>query len=239
MKRVFGTKSATAKAPAVTIEDANSNMETRGNTLDAKIDKLDQQLVKLREQISRTRPGPAQEATKRRALQILKQKRLYESQREQLYSQQFNLDQVAFTTESVKETVTTVQALKAAKKDLTKAMKAKEFNIDKIDKLQDEMMDLMDRQKEIQESLGQSYDVPDVDEDELMDELNALDYELATETTAADKEGVPSYLQETPEPALPAAPTIGGNQPVAVQEETEAVDVYGLPPAPAATAQRH
>ena len=38
--------------------------------LDTKIDKLDQQLVKLREQISKTRPGPAQEATKRRALQV-------------------------------------------------------------------------------------------------------------------------------------------------------------------------
>ena len=39
--------------------------------LDLKIEKLDEQLLKLREQISRTRPGPAQEATKRRALQVV------------------------------------------------------------------------------------------------------------------------------------------------------------------------
>lgn len=38
--------------------------------LDLKIDKLDEQLAKLRDQINRTRPGPAQEATKRRALQV-------------------------------------------------------------------------------------------------------------------------------------------------------------------------
>ena len=135
---------------------------------------------------------------------------MYEGQRDQLYNQQFNLDQVQFTTESVKDTVATVQALKTAKKDLSKQMKAKEFNIDKIDKLQDEMMDLMDRQREVQESLGMSYDVPDVDESELMDELDALDYELATESTTTNAEGVPSYLQADPEPALPAAPT-GGN----------------------------
>jgi hypothetical protein len=36
----------------------------------------------------------SQEAAKQRALRVLKQKKLYESQRDQLYSQQFNLDQV-------------------------------------------------------------------------------------------------------------------------------------------------
>lgn len=122
-----------------------------------------------------------------------------------MYNQQFNLDQVAFTAESVKETVTTVQALTQAKKDLKKQMKSKEFNVNRIEKLQDEMMDLMDQQRDIQEALGQSYDVPDVDEDELMDELNALDYELATESTSANAEGVPSYLQDNTElPAVPA-----------------------------------
>ena len=43
------------------------------------------------------------------APQILKQKKLYESQREQLYQQQFNVEQTRFTVQSVKDTVTTVQ----------------------------------------------------------------------------------------------------------------------------------
>jgi hypothetical protein len=43
------------------------------------------------------------------AAQVLKQKRLYESQREQLYSQQFNMEQTRFTVDSVKDTVSTVQ----------------------------------------------------------------------------------------------------------------------------------
>lgn len=41
--------------------------------------------------------------------QVLKQKRLFESQREQLYGQQFNVEQTRFTVDSIKDTVTTVQ----------------------------------------------------------------------------------------------------------------------------------
>lgn len=42
--------------------------------------------------------------------QVLKQKKLYEGQREQLYNQQFNLEQTKFTVDNIKDTVTTVQA---------------------------------------------------------------------------------------------------------------------------------
>lgn len=45
----------------------------------------------------------------RTLLQILKQKRLYEGQRDQLYQQQFNVEQTRFTVDSVKDTVSTVQ----------------------------------------------------------------------------------------------------------------------------------
>jgi hypothetical protein len=37
---------------------------------DDKIKKLDEQLAKYKDQIKRTRPGPAQDAIKRRALQV-------------------------------------------------------------------------------------------------------------------------------------------------------------------------
>lgn len=43
------------------------------------------------------------------AEQVLKQRKLYESQREQLYQQQFNLEQTRFTVDSIKDTVTSVQ----------------------------------------------------------------------------------------------------------------------------------
>ncbi len=141
--------------------------------LDEKLRKLDEQLIKHREVIKRTRPGPAQDAAKRRALnvrpmqthqhvcahvrllttpsclckvdarQVLKQKRLYETQRDQLYNQQFNVEQTAFVMENVQDSVQTVQAMKAASKELRTAFKKNELNISGIEKLQDDMADLM------------------------------------------------------------------------------------------------
>ncbi|KAA0060755.1 charged multivesicular body protein 5 [Cucumis melo var. makuwa] len=79
-----------------------------------------------------------------------------------------------------------------------------------LQNLQDEMMDLMDVSNEIQETLGRSYNVPDdIDEDELLGELDALEADMGFETEA---DGVPSYLQPDKESDfegelnLPAAP---------------------------------
>lgn len=48
---------------------------------------------------------------------MLKQKRLYENQRDQLYNQQFNVEQTSFMMENVQDSVQTVQAMKAAGRD--------------------------------------------------------------------------------------------------------------------------
>jgi charged multivesicular body protein 5 len=41
------------------------------NRVDVKIKKLDDQLIKYKEQIKKTRPGAAQDAIKRRAIQVI------------------------------------------------------------------------------------------------------------------------------------------------------------------------
>ena len=52
------------------------SMAARGETVDEKIRKLDVELGKYRDQLRKARPGPAQEAVKRRAMLVLKQKRM-------------------------------------------------------------------------------------------------------------------------------------------------------------------
>ena len=49
---------------------------------------------------------------------------------------------------------------------------------------------------EIQDVLGQSFGLPeDLDEDDLMGELDALDDEMAQELDVGGRAGIPSYLQ--------------------------------------------
>eukprot|EP00252_Welwitschia_mirabilis_P016636 TRINITY_DN3678_c0_g1_i1.p1 TRINITY_DN3678_c0_g1~~TRINITY_DN3678_c0_g1_i1.p1 ORF type:complete len:237 (+),score=76.40 TRINITY_DN3678_c0_g1_i1:245-955(+) len=233
MKRVFGVKKD--KAPPPSVQDATDRINKRGDTVDEKIKKLDAELAKYKEQIKKTRPGPAQEAVKARAMRILKQKRMYEGQRDTLYNQTFNLDQVAFAAEGIKDAQQTMAALKAANKDLKGSLKT--VKIEDIDKMQDEMMDLMDISSEIQESLGRSYSVPDdIDEEELMGELDALEADMGSEATT---EGLPAYLQPDKESDLesemnlPSAPS--GHAPTVSQASPQATDEFGLPAVPRAT----
>ncbi|XP_056864213.1 vacuolar protein sorting-associated protein 60.1-like [Raphanus sativus] len=99
----------------------------------------------------------------------------YEGQRDMLYNQTFNLDQVSFADEGLKDAQQTMTALKSANKELKGMMKT--VQIQDIDNLQYELMDLMDVSSEIQETLGRSYNVPDgLDEDDLMEVLSRTNH---------------------------------------------------------------
>uniref|UniRef100_A0A166C3K1 Charged multivesicular body protein 5 n=1 Tax=Daucus carota subsp. sativus TaxID=79200 RepID=A0A166C3K1_DAUCS len=246
MKRVFGVKKD--KEPPPSLNDASDRINKRGESVDEKIKRLDAELARYKEQIKKTRPGPAQEAVKSRAMRVLKQKRMYEGQRDMLYNQTFNLDQVAFASEGIKDAQQTMTALKSANKELKGMMKS--VKIQDIDNLQDEMMDLMDVSNEIQESLGRSYSVPDdIDEEELMggklfvellliiSELDYLEADMGLET---ESDSVPSYLQPDKESDydaelnLPSAPT-GQTAMHAGRANGQEEDELGLPAVPRAS----
>lgn len=80
--------------------------------------------------------------------------------------QSFNMEQAAFTTENLKNTIVTVDAMKTGVKEMKQQYK--KINIDKIDKIQDEMEDMLDQANEIQEALSRTYGLPeDIDEADL------------------------------------------------------------------------
>ena len=199
--------------------------------MDEKIRKLNEQLGKHRDIIKRSH-GPAQEAAKKRAMTVLRQKKLLEQQREQLYNQEYSVQSATYTMQSMQDNIQVVQAMQAGAKEMQTMMKQhKELNVDEVWKTMDAMQDLSADFEEIQDAMG-SYNVPiDVDEDELMGELDALGDDMLTE--GADASGVPSYLQDIGE--LPEAPT-GAAAPAAptgLPAATE--DEFGLPAAPQRT----
>jgi hypothetical protein len=76
-----------------------------GLQVDEKLKKMDAELMGYKKQMSKMKPGPARKQVEAKALRLLKQKKMYEKQRESLYNQSFNLDQTRFAQENVKETV--------------------------------------------------------------------------------------------------------------------------------------
>lgn len=140
------------------------------------------------------RDGPGKTAIKQKALKVLQQRKLYEGQRDQLQQQSWNMEQAGMMQDNLKNTMTTVDAMKTTTKELKKQYG--KINIDKIEKLQDEMADLMDMGNDIQESISRSYDVPEeVDEAELDAELEALGEEVELEGIG-ESSGVPGFMMD-------------------------------------------
>merc|ERR1711976_880602 len=117
----------------------------------------------------------------KRAIEVLKRKKMYEQQRDMVAGQQFNIDQAAFGIESAKANITTVAAMKAANTQLKQTIK-NDLDIDAIEDLADHMAELMDHFNEINEALGKNFATPDdIDEADLDAELELLEDELEEE----------------------------------------------------------
>lgn len=84
--------------------------------------------------------------------------------------------------------------MKMASKEFKKEYK--NINIDKIEDIQDELEDFTDQANEIQEVMGRSYGMPEVDDDELEAELDALGDDLALDEDS-------SYLDDVATPSVP------------------------------------
>lgn len=210
MNRIFGKKKVAGPAPS--LDDAAKGLGGRVDAMDGKIAALEDELRVYKDKIKKTKSPAAKKGLQKRALEILKRKRMYEGQRDQAMGQQFNVDQAAFSIESAKATVTTVAALKQSNMELKKTIK-NDLDIDAVDDLTDDMAEMMYDFNEINEALGRNFATPDdIDEADLDAELEMLEDELEEEAFESSE---PSYLQPLPDApnATPTAP----------------VDEHGLP----------
>merc|ERR1719231_1681289 len=163
--------------------------------------KLDKELQRYTEQMKKMKPGPAKQSVQKRALAILKQKKMYENQKANTVNQQFNMDQIMFAQEGLKDTADTVKAMKDANKALKKQFK--EINIDQVEDLQDDMADLMEQAEEVQSALGRSYNTDDIDEADLEAGLAAMEDDPSLFFSAeTEGEATADYLD------LPASGTV-------------------------------
>ena len=200
MNRLFGTKSSAGASNKPDLNNAITNVDSRVETIDVKLAKINAELSSYQAKMSKMRDGPGKQAIKSKALKVLQRRKMYESQRDQLQQQSLNMEQASMMQDNLKNVMTTVDAMKVTNKSLKKQYG--KVDIDKIERMQDEMQDLMDVGNEINESISRAYDVPeDVDEAELDAELEALGEEMLFEQESGQAmtggaEGVPGFLQD-------------------------------------------
>jgi hypothetical protein len=116
MHRFFGVSKPKAapepEAPPPNLTETSARMDENISSINAKIKKCEEELLQLKPQL--TRGGPAAAGVKQKMMTILKRKKMYEAQRDQVFNQQFTVDQVAFAQETMNTTLQTVDALKYA-----------------------------------------------------------------------------------------------------------------------------
>lgn len=106
-------------------------MDQRADVIEKKIGTLDNDLRKFKDQMSKMREGPGKNAIKAKAMRVLKQKKMYEQQLDNLRGQSFNMEQANYAHQMLKDTHTTVVAMKDGMKQMKKEFK--KINIEEID----------------------------------------------------------------------------------------------------------
>ncbi|KAH7352114.1 hypothetical protein KP509_19G030500 [Ceratopteris richardii] len=227
MKKFLGLrKKKKDNSPPVTLEEATEKINRRGDIADEKIKRLEAELLLFKEQIKKTKPGSAQDNLKARALRVLKQKKMYEAQRDTLYNQSFKLERVSFATEGIKDAKETMAAMKAGSKDLQGTLKL--LKIDDVDKLQDVITNIVEESNEMQDSIIQGNSAPDqLDEDDLLEELDELESHVKTQKCSVEESNTePATRLKAPdleqEESLHSAPTQQNGVPDTAQHTPQA-----------------
>eukprot|EP00922_Rhytidocystis_sp_ex-Travisia-forbesii_P029146 GHVS01042687.1.p1 GENE.GHVS01042687.1~~GHVS01042687.1.p1 ORF type:complete len:149 (+),score=35.17 GHVS01042687.1:167-613(+) len=132
MNRLFGKAPvspppADAAAARAQLGQASSQLEEKISYVERQIQKCEQELSVCKQSMAKSGGG----GVKQRAMGILRRKKMYEAQRDQLMGTQLNLDQSQFATEQLQTTALTVEAMKTASQHLK--AEYKKMNIDDVE----------------------------------------------------------------------------------------------------------
>jgi len=202
LKRFFGVKRPDVHSD-FTLRETADLMGKRDSVLSEKLAAVEAELGECRAQLGRRGVSPdVRQSVRRRALRALQSKKMYETQRDALAQQHFNVEQAAFGVDCAKDTVVVVGAM-------TEAAAAMRTQLDKIDVAEvedtmDDLEDLLEQNADIQASLGRSYGV-ELDDDDLDAELDALGTDLDYDF---ERDEPPGYLNTVAAGPAPSPATL-------------------------------
>lgn len=134
------------------------------NDVKLKLDATDKELKAALEQLRAART-PQQKATaKKKATNILKKKKMYDSHFNNLQNTQFNVENTHIQTQMMRDNMDIVNTMKATVSVQKQMMGS--MNPDAVYDLMDDMRELQEDQNEISDAFQRNYDI-DVGDDEL------------------------------------------------------------------------
>lgn len=134
----------------------------------------------------------------------MKRKKLYEAEFEKIQNVKMTLETQVINLESAAQNAETFKAMEAGSKTMKKIRT--DVGIEKVDEIMDEIKEEMEMANEINDAISQPVDPLLADEDELLEELNALEAsDLEAELLAPPTNKVNDLsLPTVPDSKLPA-----------------------------------
>ena len=183
MFNFFGKKSN--KAPPkpqfvpVDLNATSSGLANRKNDTNLKLEQVEKELKGALLNYRQARTPQQKAQAKAKAMRLLKKKKLYQAHVNNLENTQMAVESAAMDVDIMKDNMAIMQTMKATvqmQKNMMHAM----GGIDSMYDVMDDMAEIKEQQEEFNEEMQRNFDV-DVDDADLNDEIDELDYQMRME----------------------------------------------------------
>ena len=199
MFEFFGKKSN--KAPPkpqfqpVDLNATSQGISNRKNDTNLKLDQVEKELKAALLNYRQARTPQQKAQAKAKAMRLLKKKKLYQAHINNLENTQMAVEGAAMDVDIMKDNMAIMQTMKTTVQTQKNMMHAM-GGIDSMYDVMDDMAEIKEQQEEFNDEMQRNFDV-DVDDADLNDEIDELDYQMRMEM---DNQGmqVPGEMNQNP-----------------------------------------
>ena len=186
MFEFFGKKSN--KAPPkpqfqpVDLNATSQGISNRKNDTGLKLDQVEKELKAALLNYRQARTPQQKAQAKAKAMRLLKKKKLYQAHINNLENTQMAVEGAAMDVDIMKDNMAIMQTMKATVQTQKNMMHAM-GGIDSMYDVMDDMAEIKEQQEKFNDELQRNLDV-DIDDTDLNDEIDELDYQMRMEMYA-------------------------------------------------------
>ena len=179
----------------VDLNATSHGISNRKNDTQLKLEQVEKELKGALVDYRQARTPQQKAQAKNKAMRLLKKKKLYQAHVNNLENTQMAVESAAMDVDIMKDNMAIMQTMKATvqmQKDMMHAM----GGIDSMYDVMDDMQEIKEQQEEFNDEMQRNFDI-DVDDADLNDEIDELDYQMRMEM---DNQGMQVPMGEMNQP---------------------------------------
>ena len=163
----------------VDLNATSHGISNRKNDTQLKLGQVEKELKGALVEYRQARTPQQKSQAKAKAMRLLKKKKLYQAHVNNLENTQMAVESAAMDVDIMKDNMAIMQTMKSTvqmQKDMMHAM----GGIDSMYDVMDDMQEIKEQQEEFNDEMQRNFDI-DVDDADLNDEIDELDYQMRME----------------------------------------------------------